>query len=117
MKFYMLVRVAFFTLTYLNTALKFHTQELPHLTAIRAQMRLKCYKKHKTYAHYILALSRNHCCHGNETIPSHFIVFGVHVAVKNKTLFSVVMEMQQWVPFSLLLSYNVFRTALKNNRY
>ena len=31
-----------------------------------------------------LALSRNHCCHENETIHSHFIVVGVDVTVKNK---------------------------------
>jgi len=73
-------------------------------------MRLKCYKRYKLYVHYILALSRTHCCIGNETIHSHFIVVGVDVAVKNKKIFNVAMEMQQWVPFSLLSSYNVFRT-------
>jgi hypothetical protein len=31
---------------------------------------------------YIVAHSRNHCCHGNSTVPSLFIVVGLCIAVK-----------------------------------
>jgi hypothetical protein len=53
--------------------------------------------------------SRTNCCHGNATIPSLFIV-GVDVTGSNTKVFSVAMEIQQWFPFALLLSYKVFRT-------
>jgi hypothetical protein len=49
-------------------------------------MLLNYYKKCKLYVSYSLALSRNHCCHENETIHSHFIVVGVDVTVKNKKI-------------------------------
>jgi len=32
---------------------------------------------------YIMACSHNHCCHGNATICSLFIVVGIYVAVNN----------------------------------
>jgi hypothetical protein len=32
---------------------------------------------------YIVARSRKHCCHGNTTIRSLFIIFDVDVAVNN----------------------------------
>jgi hypothetical protein len=41
-----------------------------------------------------------------------FIV-GVDVAVNDIKVFSVAMEMKQWFPFTLLSSYRVFRTAVK----
>ena len=47
---------------------------------------------------YTVTHSRNHCCQGYATIRSFFIVVGVDVAVNNTKVFSVVMDMQQWVP-------------------
>jgi hypothetical protein len=32
-------------------------------------------------------------------------------------VFSVAMEMQQWVPFVLLLSYKIFLTAVNSNTF
>jgi hypothetical protein len=54
----------------------------------------------------------NHCCNVNKTIHCLFIV-DLHVAVKIK-VFSVAMEMQQWVPFALLFSYRTFCTTVNN---
>jgi hypothetical protein len=68
-------------------------------------------------ATYIVARSRNHCCHGNATISSTFIVVGVHVAVNDIKVFSFVMEMQQWIPFALLSGYKIFRTSVNTNKY
>jgi hypothetical protein len=56
-------------------------------------------------------------CHGNAKIPTFFLnVVGVDVAVNNIKVFSVAMEIQQWVPFALLSSYKIFRPVV-NNRY
>lgn len=46
-----------------------------------------------------------------------FIVVGVGVAASNIKLFNVAMEVQQWIPFALLLSYKIFLTAVYNNNY
>jgi hypothetical protein len=35
-------------------------------------------------------------------------VIGVQLPVSDINVFSFVMEMQQWVPFALLLSYKIF---------
>jgi hypothetical protein len=43
-----------------------------------------------------------------------FCIVGLHVAVNSTVLFSDAMESQQWVPFALLSSYKIFRTAVKN---
>jgi len=61
--------------------------------------------------------SRNLYCRGNATLPSLFIVFGIDVAVNNVKVFSVAMKMKHWVSFALLLSYQVFRTAVNSNKY
>jgi hypothetical protein len=54
--------------------------------------------------HYSVARSCNHCCHGHETIRSLLIVVDVDVAANNIKVFIFVMEIQQWVPFTLLSS-------------
>jgi Tat protein secretion system quality control protein TatD with DNase activity len=41
--------------------------------------------------------SRNHCYNGNATVRSIFIAVGVYVAVNNIKLFTVAMELQEWV--------------------
>jgi hypothetical protein len=61
--------------------------------------------------------SRNHCCHGNATDSSFFIVDGAEAAVNHTKVFSGAMEMQQWVPFALRSSYKTLRTAVSNNTY
>jgi hypothetical protein len=44
-----------------------------------------------------------------------FIFFAhLHVTVKNNELSSVATETQQWVPFALLSSYKICRTAVNN---
>jgi hypothetical protein len=47
---------------------------------------------------YTVTRLRNHCCQGYGTIRSFFIVVGVDVAVNNAKVFSVAMDMRQWVP-------------------
>jgi two-component SAPR family response regulator len=42
------------------------------------------------------------------------IVFDLHLAVTSVNVFSVVIEMQQWVPLALLSSYKIFCTAVNN---
>jgi hypothetical protein len=51
------------------------------------------------------------------TVCSLFIVVGIDVAVSSIKVFSVAMEMQQWVCFALFLSYKIFHTAVNNNNY
>jgi hypothetical protein len=46
-----------------------------------------------------------------------FIVIGIDVAVSSTKMFSVAMEMQQWVCFAPFLSYKIFHTAVNNNNY
>jgi hypothetical protein len=58
--------------------------------------------------------SRNHCCHGNATIRSLCTAVDLHAAVDIIQVFSVAMDMQQCVPFVLLSSYKLFRTAVNN---
>ena len=66
------------------------------------------------YVHsYIMARSRNRCCHGKERIRSCLIV-GVYLAVNVNKVFNIDMEMQQWVHFALLSSHQIFHTAIKN---
>jgi hypothetical protein len=55
----------------------------------------------------------NHFCHGKATIRSLFIVIGVDIA----EVLTVVMGMQQWVPFGLLSGNKIFRTAVNNSKY
>jgi len=55
--------------------------------------------------------SRNHCCHGNGTVPSLLIVHGVDVAVSNVKVFGVAMECNSG------FLCNIFRTALNNSKY
>lgn len=68
------------------------------------------------YVHYLVVSLRNHCCHGNAIIYSLFTAVDVDVAVNNIKRFSVVMEIQQLVPFILLSSYKIVRFAV-NNKY
>jgi hypothetical protein len=46
---------------------------------------------------YSVAHSRNHCYNGNTTVRSLFIASGADVAVNNTKVFTVAMELQQWV--------------------
>ena len=55
--------------------------------------------------------SRNHCCHGNATVPSLLIVLGVDVAVSSVKVFSVAMECNK------RFVCKIFRTALNNSKY
>jgi hypothetical protein len=67
---------------------------------------------------YIVARSHDYCCHESVTksyITSIFV--GVDVAVNNREVVSVVMEMHQGVPFALLPSYDVLLTAVNNYTY
>jgi hypothetical protein len=66
--------------------------------------------------HNIVAHLHNHCCYGNETICSlcSDVELYVYVAVNNITLFSVTMELQERVPFTLLSSYKIFHTDANN---
>jgi hypothetical protein len=50
----------------------------------------------------------NHCCCETTTIKVLFIVVCVDVAVSYIKVFSVAMEMQQWAPFTLMLSHKNF---------
>ena len=58
-----------------------------------AHLRNHCYNG-KCYS---VAHSRNHCYNGNTTVHSPFIAIGVDVAVNNIKVFTVTMELQQWV--------------------
>jgi hypothetical protein len=44
-------------------------------------------------------------------MPS-FCIVDLHVALNNIKILGGVMQMQQWFPFSLLLSYKIFCTAV-----
>jgi hypothetical protein len=65
---------------------------------------------------YIVARSPNHCCHENAALIFLLIV-ALSVTVNNIKVFSVAIEMQQWVTFALLTSYKIFRVALNSNKY
>jgi len=52
---------------------------------------------------HIVAHLHDHCCYGNAVVCSLFVV-GVRVAVNNIKMLSGAMEIQQWVPFELLLN-------------
>jgi hypothetical protein len=65
---------------------------------------------------YIVARSPKHCYHENAKFLFLFIV-AVGVTVNNVKVFTVVLEMQQWVTFALLSSYKIFRGAVNNNKY
>ena len=67
--------------------------------------------------HYFVTRSRNLCCRGNATLPSIFIVFGIDVAANNIKVFSVAMEMKQWVTVVLLSNCKIFRTAVHSKKY
>jgi hypothetical protein len=42
------------------------------------------------------------------------IVCGLQIAVNNENPMSVTTEVQEWVPFTLVPSYKVFLTAIRN---
>jgi len=58
---------------------------------------------------YIVARSRNHCCYGNSTVPSPFIVVSSRIAVKDVYMFSVAKKIQQCVSFVLFSNRKTFR--------
>jgi len=58
--------------------------------------------------------SHNHCCYGTATVPSLCIFVAERVTVKRIKPLSVAVETQEWVPFALLSSYEVFRTAVNH---
>jgi hypothetical protein len=45
-----------------------------------------------------------------------FMLIQVYVALNNIKVFSIAMDMQQWIPFALLFSQTTFRHAV-NNKY
>jgi hypothetical protein len=51
-------------------------------------------------------------CHKNATTC--YLCTDAHVAINNIDLFSVIMGIQSWIPFTLLLSYKTFSTAVNN---
>ena len=59
--------------------------------------------------------SSKDCWHRNARMPSLFIVIGVGIDVNNIKLFSVAMEIQQWISFAILSSYTVSLAAVYNN--
>jgi hypothetical protein len=63
---------------------------------------------------YIVARSRNHCCHGNATMHSLFIPIGVAVPANNVKVFSVAMEIQQWIPLPCCPATKYFLPLLRN---
>jgi len=63
------------------------------------------------YIHCIVVHFHYHFFHGTATIHFFFIV-GIAVVVNSIKVFSVAMQMQKWVPFALLSSYEIFRTAV-----
>jgi hypothetical protein len=66
----------------------------------------------------IIIRSRNHCCHGNTTMYSCFVVVvGVDVVVNNRTASSDSMKIQRLIPFALLSSYKIYCTALNSKQY
>ena len=60
-----------------------------------------------------VARSRNHCCHGNVTIPSTCIVVDLEVAVSLKPLI-VAMVTQECTAFPLLSSHKTFRATVRH---
>ena len=50
----------------------------------------------------------------HSTFPFCCFFVCVDVAVNNVKLFSVAMQMEKWIPFALLSSYEIFRTAVYN---
>jgi len=60
----------------------------------------------------IVFRSRNLCYKENVAMPSLYSVSALHVAGSNINQLNVAMEMLQWVPFALLLSYKIFITAV-----
>ena len=65
---------------------------------------------------YIVTRSPNYCYHENSTFLFLFIA-ALSVVVNNIKVFSVAMEMQQWITFAFLSSYKIFRVAVNNNKY
>jgi hypothetical protein len=57
----------------------------------------------------------SHCGHENAIACFRLIVVGVNVAENNIKVFSVAMDVQQWVLFALLLSYRIFRTVVNSS--
>ena len=58
---------------------------------------------------------RNLCRKENVAMRSLFSVSALHVGGSTIKQLSVAMEMLKWVPSALLLSYKIFRTAVRNN--
>jgi hypothetical protein len=63
---------------------------------------------------YIVMRSYNHFYHGNAIIRSPFLVVEAVVAISSVKVFSVFVEMHQWVLFALLWRYIIFSTAVHN---
>jgi len=65
---------------------------------------------------HVMTRSPKHCCHGNATIRSIFIVVGVDVPGSNIIMLFVAMERQHCVTFAVLCSCKILHTAVGNNR-
>jgi hypothetical protein len=63
-----------------------------------------------------VVLSRNHCCHGNATVLSLFIVSNFQLAVNNTKPVSVAMETEERVLCALLSSYKIFPTVVNKKK-
>jgi hypothetical protein len=57
----------------------------------------------------IVVFSLNHCCHGNATMISFYIVFKLQVAVNTTKPVTAAMETEECVPCALLSTYKIFR--------
>ena len=64
---------------------------------------------------YIVPHLRIHCCRVTATVRSLFIAVGVDVDVDYIKVFSVAADIKECVPFSLLASYKIIRTAVNSN--
>jgi len=73
-----------------------------------------CQKQHKVHSVFITLghIYISVFCYGKATLHSWCIV--VDVTVNNIKPFSGAMDMQEWVPVALLLSYKIFCTVVSN---
>ena len=63
----------------------------------------------------IVVRKRNHCCHGNVTIRSIFVV-GVDVAVSSVECSVFPWKLNSGLPLHVMSSYRIFLTAVSDAR-
>ena len=59
-----------------------------------------------------MVLDHNFCCNREATVPSSCIVVELHATVDNMKVFSLAIEMLEFVPLSSLSSYKIFCTTV-----